>query len=137
MRYYAEFGGGLGDVFQQIFTQGLYAGLMHLGAGDVAEVAIISHNPHVKELFEWHPNRAKMSVRDLGYWLGAQDAEMRRRNYLPPYSSTNPMVMRDMTTAPMFYPSLEDLSVLKEELGADYRRAVVFSPCAGLPAAGP
>jgi ADP-heptose:LPS heptosyltransferase len=74
-----------------------------------------------------------MSVRNLGYWLGEQDAEMRRRHYLPPYSAAKPMVLRDMTTAPVFYPSLEDLEVLRSELGTDHHRAVVFSPCAGLP----
>jgi len=132
MRYYAEFGGGLGDVFQQIFTQGLYTGFSRLADSDTVEVAIISHNPHVSELLAWHPNRKQMEVREFRYWLAEQDSDMRRQHGLPPYRGTGEVyVLKDTECQPTFYPSPGDVRGLAG--GTDTGNAIIFSTCAGLP----
>lgn len=135
MRYYAEFGGGLGDVFQQIYTQGLYAGLSQMKDGESAEVAIISHNPHVSELFTHHPMRAQMEVRNLGYWNGDTDAEMRKQHRIPPYRNPEgkDYYLRDMDSQPEFYMSPEDKAVIESEFVIPSSRYILFSVCAGLP----
>src|SRR5437773_1411884 len=67
MHYYIEYGGGLGDVLVQMHAGGSYHLLDHLSPGDRATVVLITHNPHARELFDYHPRADQFEVRDLGY----------------------------------------------------------------------
>jgi hypothetical protein len=81
--YYMEFGGGLGDVIHQMFT-GPYGLLDTLQTGQTAEVNLVCHNPGAREMFEWHPKRGQFTLRDHGYWDGADDEAKRKEFGMPP-----------------------------------------------------
>src|SRR4029077_16220968 len=55
MQLYLEFGGGLGDIFYQMFHDGGYGALQTLTSKDRALIVLITHNPHARELFDHHP----------------------------------------------------------------------------------
>jgi hypothetical protein len=67
MDYDMEFGGGLEDIFYQIYYDGACRALNVLGAQDRATVVLITHNPHVRKIFDSHPHSAQIELRDLGY----------------------------------------------------------------------
>jgi hypothetical protein len=126
--YYVEFGGGLGDVFQQIYERGHYNALLRLGRDDGCHVALICHNPHVTELFDQHPSADRLTVKLYGYWLGAEDAAQRARHGLPAAgtAAAPPSVLGPVT----FYPAPDDFRTLRQlDQGKPY---VVFSATAGL-----
>ncbi len=140
MNFYAEFGGGLGDVFHQIFTQGHYPGLEYLDEWDECTVALISHNPFVKELFEWHPKRAQIEVIECGYWNRddrAENATKRNEFGLPPFHPGGGRVLGcfDRDGFPQFYPSPQDVDRVKAfDDAVGLRNIVVIAAGAGLPA---
>ncbi len=82
-RHYLEYGGGLGDVFNQMHINNSYNLLLLMPEGDTAEVVTISHNPAVKELFVNHPRSADIHLRSFDYWLCRDDAAKRREHGLP------------------------------------------------------
>jgi SAM-dependent methyltransferase len=125
--YYLEYGGGLGDIFYQLFQDGSYQSLEELRPEDRVSVALITHNPHVRELFEFHPKASQIDLRDCGYWTPEQDAEMRRRLDLPDGATTPPPA--SSPGALTFYPSPSDLAELRQ---LETRHFVVFSVSAGL-----
>jgi Methyltransferase domain len=125
MDYYMEFGGGLGDIFYQIYIEGAYRMLDTLVPQDRARVVLISHNPYVHELFLWHPRGQQIEVRSFGYWLPEDDARMRREHDLPFGRPSYPVLDARVT----FYPSTADLAVLDKLVTTNY---VVFSVSAGL-----
>jgi glycosyltransferase involved in cell wall biosynthesis len=95
-KYYLEYGGGLGDVFSQLHQRGSYNVLRDLQPGERAKVAIISHNPYVKELFEWHPKRHQIDVLDCGYWHGQEaDAAGRLKHRLPAPGANGRLPVKD------------------------------------------
>jgi hypothetical protein len=65
-------------VFNQMYSNGRYNILRDLQPGERAEVHLICHNPHAKELFEWHPKRAQFEIFDHGYWHGAEENKRKR-----------------------------------------------------------
>ena len=67
--YYIEYGGGLGDIFFQIYFEGAYRALDELTEADRAVIGLITHNPHAGEIFANHPRTGQLTVRNLGYWL--------------------------------------------------------------------
>lgn len=126
--YYAQFGGGLGDVFHQIFTGPYWHLLRDLLPEDRVRCALICHNPYARELFEWHPKRAQIDLLDLGYWGWNEDRE-KREKYNLPYSPIDP----PFSTGPIdFYISNEEAMKLAEfrqqMAGKPY---VLFSATAG------
>jgi ADP-heptose:LPS heptosyltransferase len=125
MNLYLEFSGGLGDIFYQMFHGGGYNALEKLTSEHHAVVALITHNPHARELFDYHPRASQIEVRDLGYWLPENDAAMRRRHGLPLGTHEFPAA-----GAPDFYSSPGDREWLDGLNAAPY---VVFSVSAGLP----
>jgi hypothetical protein len=125
MELYLEFGGGLGDIFYQMFHDGGYGALQTLTAHDRALIVLITHNPHARELFVHHPRASQLEVRDLGYWPPSDDVVMRRRHGLPRGAPGLPI-----SRAPEFYPSMADRDWLDRLDGTAY---VVFSVTAGLP----
>jgi hypothetical protein len=128
VQYYVEFGGGLGDVFQQVDEHGRYNALGRLGPDDHCHVALVCHNPHVTELFDHHPAADRLTVRHYGYWLPEDDAAQRGRHGLPaPATAAAPAAVPGPVT---FYPAPDDLA----RLGPlrEGRPYVVFSASAGL-----
>jgi hypothetical protein len=126
MNHFHEYGGGLGDIFFQMFSEGSYAALNRMQPSDRSSVVLITHNPHVRELFDYHPKSAQIDVRDLGYWLPEQDAEMRARHALP---AAKPQMPRSDDPIE-FFPTLSDLEVLGRLENQPY---VLLSVSAGLP----
>ena len=120
--YYVEFGGGLGDVFYQIYTWGQYRALERLTPEERATVVLVSHNPHVEELFRWHPKQEQLTVRSVGYWDCGEDKVKRREHGLPPFGGQKFYALpsyRDEGRMP-FYVSGEDCTVLESiERAAD------------------
>ena len=135
-QYYLEFGGGLGDIFQQIYQGGEYAALERLAPGETVTVALVTHNPYAQELFAHHPKRAQLDVRALGYWLPEQDAENRRRLALPGGGAREALRVPRRGDAVRFYPSAADEEVLAsiaQRAAGEGRPVVVFSLSAGEP----
>lgn len=122
---FVEFGGGLGDVFQQIYNTDRYVSLEKLDLSDRMTVVIVSHNPHVKEIFEWHRNRQKMVLKDLGYWLPNEDAEKRKRHGIPRPDQGRMALQKSVT----FYPSPQDIPILKSLTTVG--KYVIFATAAG------
>lgn len=84
---YSEFMGGLGDVVLRMHETGCYSILEAAGPESPAAVILMSHNPYVRELFEWHPKRDHIRVYDLGFdtpfhpW---ENTEWRIEHGIPP-----------------------------------------------------
>lgn len=138
--YYSELGGGLGDVFQMLYETGFTEALNHpdyLKPDDTITIAIISHNPHVAELFANHPKRSQMAILQLPYWTPEENESKRRQYNLPPFSD-HPYQMRPTLwkLGPgevQFYPSRFDaLALANIEDAARGCPLVVFSVSAGL-----
>jgi O-methyltransferase len=129
MLYYLEYGGGLGDIFNQIYNRSDYRGLMDLGVSDRAIVALICHNPFAKELFAWHPKRQQLDVRPLPYWPPSENAVNRRR-YRLGGAQLNAIHDRPVS----FYPSDHDHQLLdKVRHLSRGRPLIVLAASAGLP----
>jgi hypothetical protein len=125
MRHYV-FGGGLGDVVNEIYRYDGYAALQGAPRTEKCRVSIISHNPACKELFQHWPGGADMDVRQYEYWLPEQDQTMRRRNNFPRETPQKPRPSWGLFN---FHNHPGDEEVL-EELPDEY---VVFSVSAGTP----
>jgi ADP-heptose:LPS heptosyltransferase len=104
---YVEFGGGLGDVFSQIYSRGDYRALSRIPDGERVSVGLVTHNPHVRELFENHPNRHKIDLHEFGYWLPPHDAERRAALGVPVFRWA-PAVAGSKVE---FYPTTNDYAV--------------------------
>ncbi len=124
MRRYLEFGGGLGDIFYRMFRDGGYGALETLMPPDRADIVLMTHNPHARELFDHHPRVSQFDIRDLGYWGPEEDASMRQRHGLPRRAPKSAPA-----AAPEFYPSPLDREWIERLRGTAY---VVFSVTAGL-----
>jgi ADP-heptose:LPS heptosyltransferase len=129
MHYVLEFGGGLGDVLYQLYERGAYNVLRDLQPGDTADVWIVSHNPHVGELFQWHPKREQLNVRQVGYWSPDQDRERRRTLGMPSPHSNSLLPAKD--TLMEFHVCPDELAYVQRlESLAPY---VLVAAGAGLP----
>lgn len=122
---FVELGGGLGDTVTLMYTSDRYNSLELLGPDEHATVLCLSHNPFVRELFQWHPKRSQLTVRDLGFWWPKDDGERRAYHKIPP---AQPFVFK-LQERCSFYPSPEDRKVLEQlSSGGPY---VVLSAAAG------
>ncbi len=123
-----EYGGGIGDIFSQIYS-GSYNVLRDLKPEDTAEIILVCHNPHAKELFDNLPNRGQITIRDVGYFHAnshEEAIEIRKKLGLPAtYPSLPPKdgIIR-------FYPNGEDKKILEEVTMDPF---IVISAGAGLP----
>lgn len=109
---WSEFGGGLGDCVTLMYTSDRYNCLELLEDVEQATVVLMSHNPFIRELFEWHPKRSQLEIRDLGFWWPKDDAERRAHHKLPP---AQPFVFK-LQEKCSFYPSPADVRVLGDVL---------------------
>ena len=130
---YVEFGGGLGDVFNQIYFADDYCALSRIPDGKRVCVGLVTHNPYVRELFDNHPNRCKIDLREFGYWRPDRDAEKRAELGIPEFLATI-VVPRSKVE---FYPTAADYEACSEEIhdsrpvGARASPYVVVAMCAG------
>ncbi len=127
---YIEFGGGLGDVIHQVFTDGGYRSLEALLPHERVKIGIISHNPACASLFDHHPKRAQLDIVTPGYWCPEEDTKMRRIHDLPRYDGT-PIDSRPPVLPVRFYPSPTESCALARI--TRQKRLVVLAPNAGEP----
>ena len=123
-----EFGGGLGDIFYQLYQRGAYNVLNTLGPDDTARILLVTHNPYAPELFRWHPKMSQLTVQMPGYWSPADDSAMRAQLDLPAPGAN--AALPTMEGPIQFYPSPDDESVLAPLQGTRY---LVVAPSAGTP----
>lgn len=108
-RFISEFGGGLGDVITLIHWSDRYNRLSELQEGERALIVLMSHNPHAKEIFLWHPKASRFDIRDLGFWWPWEDVQKRSVYGLGP---AQPLVLKKQEKVE-FYPSPEDRAFLE------------------------
>ncbi len=77
-------GGGLGDIFNQIYSEGRYNLLRDLEPGDTMDIHLFCHNPYASELFLQHPKASQITVHDWGYKDAGDHSQWRKENGLPP-----------------------------------------------------
>ena len=129
--YYLEFGGGLGDVFNQMYSRGTYNVLRDLGPEEEARVCLVTHNPFVWELFDNHPKRKQMLIEDLGYWHTAEENKVNRATHAMPEPGANGL-LPEKDKSIRFYPMPEDRKVFDEVYKAGSGPWVVLAATAGL-----
>jgi predicted O-methyltransferase YrrM len=114
-----EFGGGLGDVLNLCYFTDHYE---LLSTRDETQVFLTGHNPHVYELFRWHPASGRLKVIDLGF-LPPWSPHSERRKVEGGLTNPEPyqFVYHDRVE---FYPSPDDKIILE---GLPASPSVVFS----------
>lgn len=122
---YIEFGGGLGDVIHQVYTDGGYRSLEGLPPHERVKIGIISHNPACATLFDNHPKRSQLEIVAPGYWLPQDDLRMRSLHGLPRYEGT-PI---DPNLPLRFYPTAAEWQAI--ERITRRHRLIVLAPNAG------
>ncbi len=132
-KYYIEYGGGLGDVFNQMYRRGSYNVLRDLKPGDAAKVALICHNPYAGELFKHHPKASQIELVECGYFHGeAENVAGREKWGLPAIGMNHMLPVKDAKLN--FHPPEEDINRCLQILGGailDGKRLVIISACAG------
>lgn len=103
--YRIEFEAGLGDILLQIYRTAGYRFLNHIQCDEEATVLLLSSNPHVPELFQWHPNADRMKI--LYVPADTRVALVRQRCNLAP----NPSSVPDCDCPIVFYGSPSDAAV--------------------------
>lgn len=88
--YYMEIWGGLGDAFNRLQHEGAWQKLAALEADELVTIALMSNNPHTRELFTSHPKFNQMRLLEFGYWQPAEFKAKKREHGLPP-AGTQPM----------------------------------------------
>lgn len=82
--YVLEYGGGLGDILEQIHHTPHYRRLAFIEQSDHVTIVLVCHCPTVTQLFEWHPRRAHFTVLNPGYWWPHETDRWRRVHGLSP-----------------------------------------------------
>lgn len=120
--YYFEYGGGLGDVFARMSIGCGFNVLHTMTPEDTAAVVLITHNPHAREIFDYHPKASQIDVKSYDHWWPSQDRPMRARLGLP-YPA--PRIL-PITEDPVlrFYPADKDKELISSVLN---KKFVVFS----------
>lgn len=104
-----EVAGGLGDVLHNLHHMDKYSSLMSLGPKERRLIVVMSHNPHAKELFLWHPKAKQLDVVYIGY-RAPWGPEQRKKLGLP-----EPMIDHHRVPTPIeYYPSPEDRAPLAQ-----------------------
>ena len=124
MNKYFEFGGGLGDVINQIYRYGKYQYLDTLNENKKARVALICHNPFAEELFKWHPKRPFFTLKQFPYWHVSENEKYRSLYELPASSD----FLDKSNSEIILYESEEDKKTLSYFLNQKF---IVISASAG------
>jgi len=113
MRYFIEFGGGLGDIFAEVMSRGAYQTLSYLASDDTVEIVLVTHNSQAHELFKWHPNRRQFTIHDHGYCICGTEKEYRAKYELTGlYGLKLPRLPQTRSASVVFYPSPDDTAIL-------------------------
>lgn len=112
---YMEFVGGLGDAILRIYFSGnaWYGPLETLAPDERATVALMCHNPNLREIFDWHPKRDQIEVLDLGFdtpfhpW---ENEDWRVAHGLPKQGPCPPYAPAETLR---FHPGPDDLELLE------------------------
>jgi hypothetical protein len=107
---YMEFVGGLGDVINRFHQCEWYESLARLGNDETATVVLMSHNPHVKELFLWNPKVDRIKIIDIGFDGLLFDPAWRVKMGLPQEAPFAPKTVDKIE----YYPSPADLPLIEE-----------------------
>lgn len=124
-RWTMEWWGGLGDVINHIHWLPCYASL-HEG-NPPAAVLVSSHNNHVIELLQHHPEAERLIVVNLGFHVDFPKPEWRAQHGL------KPMACEHSLPGPrpvQYYPHPTDINII-DGLFMMNRRFVVFHESAG------
>ena len=128
MRYYTEYGGGLGDIFNQIYRWGTYPMLECIAPEDHVDITFICHNPAIGELLQWHSKRSQFTIYTPGYCQPREIAEFKKQHQLPTCKPNLPMIPADVTDI-HFFSNPEEADTLSAAMSEPY---VVFAPSAGM-----
>jgi ADP-heptose:LPS heptosyltransferase len=66
-KYLLFWGGGLGDMFNNMYESGQYAALDHIPADRKVLILLACHNPSAEEIFANHPKRDQLIVKNIGF----------------------------------------------------------------------
>jgi len=124
MKTNIEFGGGLGDIINQIYLSGNYQFLDKLSKDNTADIYIISHNPYAPELFKWHPNSEFINIHECGYWHPLDNDKKRPELGIPMRISPVAKLSSDI----VFYNNSDDKKILSSFLNEKF---IVLSASAG------
>lgn len=127
MHYKTTYGGGLGDIINQIFRNKTYNSLNELKPEDTCDVILITHNPFAKELFQFHPKASQLNISIPGYWGPAQNAEMYKKHGISLSPDNLPV---HPNSQPIFFHSTEDGDML-DSINKLSGKKVVMSAGAG------
>ncbi len=127
MHYRTTYGGGLGDIINQIFRNGTYNSLNDLKPEDTCEVILITHNPFAKELFEFHPKAKQLDIKIPGYWAPDSNIQMYQKHGLSLIPDNLPVHNERM---PVFYERPEERNLLLVKRETE-RKSIVISAGAG------
>lgn len=111
-------------MINDIYRYNSYSAIQGMPTGSHAKIGLITHNPAVKELFQFLPGGHLLEVHDYGYWSPEEDAGYRAANAMPPKPHNVP---RPEWARFSFYNHPSDEEALKE-LSDEY---LVFSVSAG------
>lgn len=124
MNTYLEFGGGLGDIINQIYRYGNYQFLDNLNKEKTADVVLICHNPFAEELFKWHPKKEFFTLKQLPYWHITENEKYRSLHNLPSHGTFLTKTEKDI----IIHVSKEDEKILSSFLNQKF---IVISASAG------
>jgi hypothetical protein len=88
MNYTLVYRGGLGDIFFQMYWRGSYNVLRDLHSNDTATVHLITHNPHTRELFDYHEKASQIEVHDWGWRWGEKEMVLYTELGISPFATS-------------------------------------------------
>jgi SAM-dependent methyltransferase len=106
---YVEFGGGLGDIINQMFRTPNYR--YFEGITEKTAALLITHNPYAAEIFRYHPRKELIEV-IMEPWVHPHEAEEKIR--IPLLHEGYVRIMPSLTaSSPVhIYPSSEDKQII-------------------------
>jgi ADP-heptose:LPS heptosyltransferase len=129
--YYFEYGGGLGDVFMQMYEGRSYNVLREMAPFEQAEVILCCHNPHATELFAHHPRRQQIVLREVPYCVPDHAARVRSKLRLCRVEDRRPNPRQSNPAPLVVFPPAEERKLLRTLTREPF---VVLSASAGEPA---
>jgi hypothetical protein len=122
-----EFGGGLGDVYYQLYAKNVYNVLWNLGPHDTATVWLVCLNPYAAELFTSLPTADRIDLRVIDYGAMVADPGLRKRLGMPPHGITGQI---PAVPGPIRFPVTPQDTAVLDPLTPGY---VVLAAGAGTP----
>lgn len=109
-----ELHAGLGDIFLSLHRESYYENLFALTSRNRISIYINSHNPFVREIFDWHPVHERLDIFvSRQFFPENTNPEVRVKYGFPPEFRHGPFRPRDPGPLP-FYPSPLDSRILKD-----------------------